>query len=170
MEIAIVLSVLSLVVSVVAVIVGYVTARKYGDMAAVKATRKFHEEDIARARVGAFQSLTNEVVRIRELAKYYEEPREWALPKMPTTAFEKAFVSGSPGLAASGELVKVASEYLVLASRINLMVDMYLADRNQPSGVRLPDIRRFCTSLSEVLDRLSDCLNRELEEAQRRLR
>lgn len=66
MEVAVVLSVLSLIVSVVSVIVAYLVAVKYGDMAAVKATRKFHEEDVARARVAALQSLRNEVVRIRK--------------------------------------------------------------------------------------------------------
>jgi hypothetical protein len=63
-----VLSVVSLVVNVVVV---YLVARMYGDVAGAKAARRFQEEDAKRARRAAFQSLRNEVVRIRKLDQYY---------------------------------------------------------------------------------------------------
>jgi hypothetical protein len=173
MEIAIVLSVLSLVVSVVAVIVGYVTARKYGDMAAVKATRKFHEEDVARARVTALQSLINEVERIRGVVGHYDPSDTHAesrgVPKMPVAAFETAFVSGTPTLAASKELVRAVCDYLVHADSVNSLIGMY-----QPGPVMAPgrvtfqDVCRACAPIPEILNRLNGCLHRELEEAERR--
>jgi hypothetical protein len=172
MEIAIVLSVLSLVASVVAVIVGYVTARKYGDMAAVKATRKFHEEDIARARVTALQSLISEVERIRRVVGHYDpsdtHAKSRGVPKMPVAAFETAFVSGTPTLAASKELVRAVCDYLVHADSVNSLVDLYSPTYGMAGRASFQDISAACAPIPEILNRLNGCLHRELEEAQRR--
>jgi hypothetical protein len=153
-----VLSVVSLVVNMVVV---YLVARMYGDVAGAKAARKFQEEDAKRARRAVFQSLRNEVVRIRKLAEYYRTPDTSAVPKAPVAAFETAFVSGSPALAARKELVDAVCDYLVRADRINSFVDMYLHSLDK--GVTFSDIIMACDPLPEILKRLDDCLRRELE-------
>ena len=48
---SLIVSIAAIVVSVVGVIVSYVVARKYGDVAALKASRKLHEEDARKARL-----------------------------------------------------------------------------------------------------------------------
>lgn len=57
-------------IAAVSVILSYIVAKKYGDLAAVDATRKFHEKDAKRARLNALGSLINETARIRKLAKH----------------------------------------------------------------------------------------------------
>jgi hypothetical protein len=156
-------TVISLAGVAVSLVGAWLIAKKYGDVAGTLAARRFQEEDAKRARVAAFQSLINEVVRIREVAKHYQSPSfdtASGAPKLPVTAFETAFVSGSPGLAAREELVKAVSEYLVFADSINWLIDKHLI-----GGGNLGDfaIRQDWTRLSEVLNRLNDCLERELE-------
>lgn len=165
------LAVVSLVVSAIGVIVAYVVARKYGDMAAVKATRKFQKEEAARARIAAFQSLINEVERIRRVLGHYDpadtRAESGGVPKMPVAAFETAFVSGTPTLAANEELVRAACDYLVHADSVNSLIGMYQPGPVMAAGrVTFQDVCRACAPIPEILDRLDDCLRHELEEAQ----
>jgi len=61
------LSALQVVVPIIGVlfsgIPSFIVASRYGDMAAVRATRKYHEEDARRARAATLLSLGNEVSR-----------------------------------------------------------------------------------------------------------
>lgn len=156
-------AIISLAGVAVSLIGAWLIAKKYGDVAGALAARRFQEGDAKRARVAAFQSLINEVVRIREVTNHYQSPdfdTASGAPKLPVTAFETAFVSGSPGLVAGEGLVKAVSEYLVLADSINWLIDKHLI-----GGGNLGDfaIRQDWTRLSKILNRLSDCLQRELE-------
>lgn len=143
--------------------VAYFVAKRFGDVAGQDAARRFQEEDAKRARVTAFQSLINVVARIQKLVEYYQSPDfgTRGVPKLPVTAFEMAFVSGSPGLAASSELLDAVNNYLVLADSINSLIDIYLASQTRVGN--LGEIRRACPPLSEVLNRLGDYLQRELD-------
>ncbi|MFB0534578.1 MAG: hypothetical protein ACETWR_06320 [Anaerolineae bacterium] len=151
---------ISIALALVSLVGAWLIARKYGDVAAAKATREYQEELAKKTRVAALQSLRNEVVRIRELTKYHIEPLGQSVPEMPVVAFERAFVSGRAGVAAGEELVKVVSEYLVRADLVNSLIEMYLHSLNK--GIRMGDIRGACGPLPEILDRLDDCLQREL--------
>jgi len=172
MEVAVILSVLSLIVSALAVITGYLTARKYGDIAAVRATLKFQKEEAARARIAAVQSLINEVERIRRVVGHYDpsiRAESKGVPKMPVAAFETAFVSGALALAAGEELMRAVCDYLVLADSVNSLVGLYSPTHGIAGRVTFQDIGTACVPIPKILDRLEDYLRRELEEAQRSL-
>ena len=174
---SLVISIFAIIVSIAGIIVSYRVAKKYGDLAAVEATRRFHEEDLKRARLTALQSLVNEVARIRKLAEHNSQlaPSQPAQPvaRMPVAAFETAFVSGAPGLEVSLELLDTVTDYLACADSINSLVDIYVA--GTPSGESasasrlrkaVEQMKEICAStLPEILDRLRDALQRELETA-----
>lgn len=167
--IALIASIAGVVVSIAGVIVSYIVARKYGDTAALEASRKLHEEDARKARSMALQSLLNEVERIRKLVEY--DAGSGLRIRLPTAAFETAFASGAPGLAADSKLLNIAAEYLALADRVNTCVETYVA--GVPSGeaaahrrmrIAFDEIRELCTSmLPGNLDQLSVALQRELD-------
>jgi hypothetical protein len=165
-----VVSVISLVVSIIA---AYLVARKYGDVAGTLAARRFQEEDAARARVTALQSLMNEIERIRRVMEHYDlsgaRAESRGVPKMPVAAFETAFISGRPGLAASKELVDTVCDYLVLADSVNSLIELYSPTFGMAGRINFPEICAACAPTPGILDRLEDCLQRELEEARRRL-
>jgi hypothetical protein len=129
-----------------------------------KTSRRSEKLD-RRARVAALQSLISELKRIRRVLRHYVpgdvRAESRGVPEMPVTAFETAFVSGSPALAAGEELVDAVCAYLVCADGINSLIEMYLHSLNK--GVRQGDIIGACGALPEILDRLDDCLQRELE-------
>jgi len=92
---------------------------------------------------------------------------------MPTAAFETAFVSGTPGLVVGPELLDASTEYLARADSINSLVDAYLGalggESSQMADVRNEAVRKIARAcadtLPNILDRLSTCLQRELDEA-----
>ncbi len=167
----------NLIIAVAGVLLSCVVAWKYGDVAAVRATRKFHEEDAKKARLTALQSLMNEVARIRKLVEHNSQllPLTNApvksLTKMPIAAFETAFVSGRHGLAVSSHLLNAVTDYFTHADSINLLVDIYVA--GIPSGTAVSQTRRrtavhkiaeICTDeLPRILDQLETHLQHELE-------
>jgi len=133
-------AVISLAGVAVSLVGAWLIAKKYGDMAGTLAARRFQEEDAKRAGVTAFQSLINEVVRIREVANHYQSPdfdTASGVPKLPVTALETAFVSGSPGLVAGEGLVKAVSEYLVLADSINWLGELEFSGLRFPVALRV---------------------------------
>jgi len=174
MEASLIVSILALIGSVVGVILSYVTARKYGDLAAVKASRRLHEEDVRKARLAALQSLLNETHRIRHLAQHnavlsiHNPPHDFV--KMPAAAFETAFVSGTPGLTVAQELLDAVSSYLTYASAVNSLVDIYLGalagDSSRMAGERKRDVEKIaviCSNiLPEILERLEAALLAEI--------
>lgn len=168
-----VLVIVSVVGLVVSVGVAIFVAKKYGDVAGAKVILEAQAKNAERARVAAFQSLINEVARIRKLDEYYRDKfgtsQGTPTPRMPVAAFETAFVSGSPSLAASTELLDAVCDYLVRADSVNSIIDRW-----QALGRQVADVRHACNprsepSLSAILDRLDDKLKRELEEARCRL-
>jgi hypothetical protein len=169
------MEVVSAVVSVVGLIVSVgvaiFVAKNYGDVAGAKVILEAQAKDAARARVAAFQSLVNEVERIRAVVGHYNpsdvRAESRGVPQMPVAAFETAFVSGAPALAASEELVRAACDYLVHADSVNSLIGMYQPGPVMAAGrVTFQDVCRACAPIPEILDRLDDCLRHELEEAQ----
>ena len=125
------LSAMQIVVPIIGVlfsgILSFIVASRYGDMAAVRATRKYHEEDARRARAATLLSLRNEVSRIQKAAEHNSQldprhsPHDTA--RMPTAAVETAFVSGTPGLVVGPELLDASTEYVARADSINSLIE-----------------------------------------------
>jgi len=162
----------SIKVGTASAIISAVIAILFSDLAGTFAARRFQEEDVKRTRVAALQSLINEVARIQAVIDYYEATAPYnilsrgGIPKMPIVAFETAFVSGSPGLAPSEELMEAVSRYLVRADSINSLIDIYLTRGDDWST----SIRQQGAQLTETLDEIrkhlqkeKDCLQCELE-------
>jgi hypothetical protein len=164
--------------SIVGVAVSYWVARKYGDMAAVRAGRKLHDEDARRARVTALRSLLNETERIRKVVEHNASLAIYpvrSVIRLPTSAFETAFVSGTPGLDASDELLRSVTDYLVRADAVNSFVDAYPSSIAGQSGNIGPNdfvgaIVDACASTGQsdqetfagLLGRLRACLQEEI--------
>jgi hypothetical protein len=159
-------------VGAMTIVISPIVAVLFGDLAGTFAARRFQEQDAKRARVAALQSLINEVARIQAVIDYYEAtaPHSFlsrgGIPKMPIAAFETAFVSGSPGLAPSEELMEAVSRYLVRADSINSLIDIYLTRGDDWST----SIRQQGAQLTETFDEIrkhlqkeKDCLQCELE-------
>jgi hypothetical protein len=166
-----------IVIAVIGILLSYIVARKYGDVAAVRATRKYHEQDLRRARLGALQSLKNEVERIRKAAAHNADLQPNAPPhdiaRLPANAFETAFVSGRPGLSVGSDLLAASMEYLARADSINSLVDIYLValggEASRIAGERkqaVEKVAQVCTDvLPDILDRLSALLQVELKKS-----
>ncbi len=159
MEVAsLVLSIFAVLVSIAGIIVSYCVAKKYGDLAAVDATRRFHEEDAKRARLTALQLLVNEVERIQKVVDHNRQLESIAkiqsVTRMPVAAFETAFVSGERGLSVSKELLQAVTDYLACADSINSLVDIY------PASI---------TKLGTQLDRTGDIIQQIVEASEHKL-
>lgn len=177
----VVVAVIGIFVAVIGIcfsgIVSFIVARWYGDMAAVRATRKYHEEDARKARAATLLSLRNEVSRIQKAAEHNSQLNPAHSPhdiaRIPTAAFETAFVSGRPGLDVSPDLLDASTEYLTCADSINSLIDAYLSalggESSQMVDVRNEAVRKIAKAcgdtLPNILGRLSTCLQRELDEA-----
>jgi hypothetical protein len=166
----IVSAVVSAVGLIVSVGVAIFVAKNYGDVAGAKVILEAQAKDAARARVAAFQSLVNEVERIRTVVGHYNpsdvRAESRGVPQMPVAAFETAFVSGAPALAASEELVRAVCDYLVHADSVNSLVGLYSPTYGVTGRVTFQSICTACVPIPKILDRLDDCLRHELEEAQ----
>lgn len=174
--ITVALSALALVVSVAGVVVSYLVARKYGDLAALKAARELHEEDARKARVLVLRSLLNEAARVRKIGESNATVRIGVIApvaRLPVTAFKTAFVSGTPGLQAGEELLQAVADYLACADSVNGLIDVYpaaVAGRgNRSLGTpgnaeyvveQVADICR--DKLPGMLDRLEHALREEI--------
>jgi len=145
-------TVISLAGVAVSLVGAWLIAKKYGDVAGTLAARRFQEEDAKRARVAAFQSLINEVVRIREVAKHYQSPNfdtASGAPKLPVTAFETTFVSGSPGLAALEEVAQTPDDLIEFVIRsANLQFEL------TEQGNEILSLLSECASLHELAQHL----------------
>jgi hypothetical protein len=175
-----VLSMLALLVSIASVIVAYFR----GDMAAVKASRKLHEEDLRRARLAVLQSLRSEVDRVEraidlnlEQLSSNDSEVVIALVRTPAGAFETSFVSGEPGVEAGEDLIEGVTQYLVYADAINRLIDSYsTAIRLASDGSSLwRDWQKQIGSLSRekvlpILEKLKSCLKDRIEESSQDLR
>jgi len=174
---SLIVSILALLVSLVGVIVSYIVARKYGDVAALSASRKLHEEDTRKARLTALRSLSNEVMRIRVLVDFNKaldpNTQMHSIARMPVAAFESAFVSGTQSLDVSDELLHAVAVYLVWADGINSLVDIYpfsIAGYGT-GGVKPGDIAREIATDSEkeilgALHLLETSLQKEIQRVQ----
>lgn len=153
-------------------------ARKYGDVAGAKAAIKYQQEQAAKARVVALQSLLNEIERIRKLADHNSKQvvgsGVHSVVRMPTTAFETAFLSGESVLLenwkgdSDSEILASATDYLNEAYSINVLVDLYLglvrglssAEDRRRNDV-ITQVASKCQELSGILNRLEENLRRE---------
>jgi hypothetical protein len=127
-------NIVAIIALLMSVVVSIVVSRKYGDVAGTKAAIAYEEQKTARARVVALQALVNEVGRARKIAAFNVEmqPHQSGV-KMPTVAFETAFLSGESILlggwlqASGSELLESVTTYLVVASSINSFIDVHLS-------------------------------------------
>jgi len=141
-------------IAAVSAILSYIVAKKYGDLAAVDATRKLYEEDAKRARLNALRSLINEVARIQKLAEHNSQldPDQQSQPvaRMPVSAFETAFVSGALVSRASQELLDAVADYLVCADSISPLVDIYVAGTPSGEGVSKQRMHAAVREIKEI--------------------
>ena len=172
----------AIIVSVVCALLSYIASVNHGDKAALKASRKLHEEDMKKARLTALRSLLNEVKRIQKAVDHNSELERGmirSVVRLPVTAFETAFVSGKPGLDASDKLLYTITDYLTLANSINSLIDIYLFSvagagvkqgQIKPGGV-VGQIIQACkkredqVSLFKILQQLEICLQEEIQRA-----
>jgi len=163
----------AIIVSIAGIIVSHRVAKKYGDLAAVDASRELHEEDTREARLTAFRSLLNEVKRISGVvdhnSKLNTNSQMQPIVRMPVAAFETAFVSGKPGLDASEELLQAVTDYLVCADSINSLVDIYpfsVAGHGtgtiEPREIARQVVKASKQKTHEVLERLRVYLQEEI--------
>jgi hypothetical protein len=166
----------NLIVSIAGIIISALVAWGFGDLAAVRASRKLHEEDARKARLMALRSLLNEVERIEKVAKHNSlelKPGQFAqsVTKMPVAAFETAFVCGKPTISSDSELLKAVTDYLARADSINSLVDIYISGvGGTEAGARgrratVETIQEYCgEDLSKILSSLREFLQRSLKE------
>lgn len=175
------LSVLAIIVAVVAALASVILPIKYGDLAAVKATRKLHEEDTIEARKTAFQSLLCEVTRIRKAVHSNKtldktNPKQGLL-RLPTNAFERAFILGVPGLSVNQELLEAVTDYLTIADSSNSLIAYYYSltivseERTHQTRRNLfNDVVNQTDQFPNVLNRIQLLLEQELEATSEKLK
>jgi len=163
--------VVSVIVSCVAIYVSFLAAKKYGDVAGTRAGIEYEKKKATGARVTAIKALLNEVARVRKLADSNSrlDASGLGMVKMPTGAFETAFVSKS-SLSVSEELLNAALGYLAQADLINSLIDEHRSlapaigtsrsalDQRTDITRRVPDESK---ELFKILDQLEDLLKRE---------
>jgi hypothetical protein len=135
---------------VVAAIVAYIVAWKFGDVAGAEAAEKYAKDREARARRIALRAVWIEYIRIRSMAyhnmKLQETPAIQDMVKMPVSTFEAAFLSresplldegesklvekiATPEMPGLGELPEPsASRYRILVSQPLAAVTAYLTE------------------------------------------
>jgi len=149
-------------------------AREYGDLAGNQAAIDYEERKVAEARITALGALRNEVTRIRKLVETNSQIGNDGLGmvRMPTAAFETAFVSEPSGLSVDSELLDAVVDYLVCADTINSRIDTYLKfgaalGQSQYAGGIVGDavreVRDKSKAIPDMLDRLDTLLERELD-------
>ena len=118
----------SIIMGVVTLVASKNIAKKYGDLAGSQAAIDYEERKAAEARTTTLRALRNEVARIRKLGEANSQIRNDGLgmARMPTTAFETAFVSEPSGLSVDPELLDAVVDYLARADAINSRIDTYL--------------------------------------------
>ncbi len=168
----------ALLTSVVSALMSLYLAIRYGDLAAVAAERKHKEEDTLEDRKATFQSLLYEVTRIRKAvdSNGSNERLEKAhlansITRLPTKAFERAFVYGRPGLTASLPLIEAVTKYLALADISNGIIEQY----HSATTIQEGEVKQFRNNLiyklvqqtklfPELLDDLEILLKQEVQE------
>jgi len=172
--------ILAIIAIGVSALLSYYLAKRYGDVAGAEAAIKYQQEQAAKARVVALQSLLNEIERIRKLADHNSKqvvgPDVHNVVRMPTTALETAFLSGESVLLEKWKddsnfgILASVTDYLSEAYSINALVDLYLGlvrglstteEHRRNDTIR--QIASKCQELSEILSRLEENLRRELE-------
>jgi len=166
---SIVLPVASLLISIASIAISVYVAKKYGDVAGAARMIRYEQERAAQARVSTLRSLINEVERIRKLVEHNSQSKP--VLRVPTAAFEAAFISGQSGLVPSRQLLSAVTDYLTCADTINTWIGVYSAavlstqevTQAQAMDASL-EIKRLCADfVPSILDRLRDALRSELE-------
>lgn len=167
--VSIVLSVASTLISIASIVISVYVAKKYGDVAGAARMIQYEQERTVQARISTLRSLINEVERIRKLVEHNSQSKP-AL-RVPTIAFEAAFISGQSGLVPSQELLSAVTDYLTYADTINTWIGVYSvamlstqgAAQTQAMDASL-EIKRLCTDwVPSVLERLGEVLQCELD-------
>jgi hypothetical protein len=168
---------IGILISIASISISFYTARKYGDLAGTIKIIEYEKEKAVEIRRSALRSLINETERIRKLVNHNSQltPASSSNPpvRVPTSAFETAFVSGSTNIAASERVLDTAAEYLVHADRINVLIEVYVSGVPSGEGTTkarmreaVKEIERLCQrSLGDIVDNLQEALRTELRSA-----
>jgi len=163
-------------ISIVSIVISIYVAIKYGDVAGTARMIQYEQERTIQVRIAMFQSLINEVERIRKVIGHNSQS-EPAL-RVPTNAFETAFTSGQSGLVPSQELLSAVTDYLTYADAINTWIEIYSATMFSIQGAAktqamdaLLEVKRLCTDrIPSILNRLENALQGKLDKETRLLR
>jgi hypothetical protein len=174
--VSIVLSVAGTLISIVSIVISIYVARKYGDVAGAARMIQYEQERIEQARIAMLQSLINEVARIRKVIEHNSQS-EPAL-RVPTSAFETAFISGQSGLVPSQELLSAVADYLTCADTINTWIEIHsvtMLGTHEAAKTQAIDallkVKRLCTDgVPFILNRLENTLQGELDKETKVLR
>jgi len=182
-EVAVINNNLERFIAPISLLLSYLFAKHFGDVAGQKAARAYAEEETMKARIIAIKSLLNEAQRARDLAKKNSElVVAGGAVRMPVSAFESALVSRESTLLDESrdasdldELLAAIREYLTEAYVINALIEVRLAaiisygtgreQRTEPTR----EIKAKSDGLPETLDRLEKCLRHALEKAHLKL-
>ena len=171
----IVIAIVGIVLS--GVLSGFV-AWKYGDLAGQEAAQKYEKDKENRERIAALYALLSQIKLIEKLARAnaQEIPSCIAtLSKLPTDAFEVAFISNRPPLSKCEELLEKVTAYLSQAYLVNAGVELYWRNQSAPAtGQNLPEqvAKRIISKSPEILDPLNalqDALSKNLTQEKRTL-
>lgn len=188
-EVAVINNNLERFIAPISLLLSYLFAKHFGDVAGQKAARAYAEEETMKARIIAIKSLLNEAQRARDLAKKNSELvvadsvyNTRGAVRMPVSAFETALVSRESTLLDEArdapdldELLAAIREYLTEAYAINALIEVRLAAiisygtglEQRTDATR--EIKAKSDGLPETLDRLKKCLRHALEKAHLKL-
>jgi hypothetical protein len=171
--VSIVLPVASILISIASVVISIYVAKKYGDVAGTAKMIQYEQKRAVQARISTLQSLINEVERIRKVVERNSQSKP--VLRVPTAAFDAAFISGQSGLVPGQELLSAVTDYLTYADTVNTWIGVYLAAMLSAQGVAQTqvmdaslEIKRLCTDgIPPILDRLGEALQCELDKETR---
>ena len=151
---------ISLLIGVAAIVISWLIAKKYGDVAGTRAAIQYQEERDSQARRAALASLMLEVGRVAALAEHNADTDALRLGRpvvrIPVHTFETAFLGADSPLlqdphsrGSTSEMLAPIWDYLTEASAINSLVDVYLALAPGTSSEERNRINRVLIQISE---------------------
>ena len=166
----------SATLSIIAIVVAYFSAKRFGDVAGQKAAQEYEEKRAATARLLALRALLNEVEVIREIALSNTQAIDpnvrdiRGFSHLPVHVFETAFSTNGVLVDADRELIQPVTEYLAFARHTNALIDLYLSMastlNNTKSWARhaIGLVVSECEQLTPALDSIEKHLRKVLSD------
>lgn len=176
----------TVVLSIFGILVSYLVARKYGDLAGAKAADEYERQRESKRTIRILKALILETKRAKQVAKHNAVLAENESPPRPRgfiefrlAPFDIVF-SGEVGL--SDKAMEVIGEFLLQAEHVNSLLLAFrsplptLAIANEDDRTAyLERVKEYCggvdgrTRIPELLEELGNCLSEELKARQGRI-